>query len=112
MNAVKNLAEKNLLEVYKAVNIRIRLIKPKNIDQIMDEMSDNIKNIMEIPFDTWFDIIKWGRETELLESYQTGIAYSLGNLAKIKKAPTEKQAKQGLVILDIARKNEFYSEGN
>ena len=53
--------------------------------------------------ETWFALSHWARETGNLTPFQRSLAYSLGRLAGRGGAPSEKQVKHGVVILDDAR---------
>ena len=58
-----------------------------------------IDRIHAVDGDVWFGIAHWARETGHLESWQRSIAFSLGRLAKQRRAPSYKQAVQGAKIL-------------
>ena len=61
---------------------------------------EEIAQIMQVPADTWFKISHWAKETGNLSPWQRSIAFSLGKLASRQKAPSLKQAQQGLKILE------------
>lgn len=63
--------------------------------------------IRVVAADDWFAISGWAKETNNLEPWQRGLAYSLGRLAAQNKAPSTKQVQQGLKILAEARRLGF-----
>ena len=58
-----------------------------------------IKFITSVPPETWYEISSWAKQTDNLESWQRGLAFSLGKRAKYKNNPSFKQARQGVRIL-------------
>ncbi|PTX92316.1 AIPR family protein [Opitutus sp. ER46] len=69
--------------------------------------SEDVVRLMKIDSDTWFQLAHWAKETDNLSPWQRGLAFSLGKLAANKKAPSEKQAVQGLKILEEAARRGF-----
>jgi hypothetical protein len=65
---------------------------------------------MAVPAETWFALSHWARETSSLQPWQRSLAYSLGRLVGRGAVPSEKQAKQGVVILDEALALGFRTE--
>jgi hypothetical protein len=55
----------------------------------------------------WFELSRWGKETEALQPWQRALAFSLGRLLHNGKRPSAKQAHQGSRILGIARERGF-----
>lgn len=55
----------------------------------------------------WFEIARWSKEQNLLEGWQRRLAFSLGLRYGNRQTPTEKQAKQGRIILDIVYEHGF-----
>lgn len=55
-----------------------------------------------VPSDDWFRLSNWAKETGNLESWQRGLAYSLGKRSAEGREPTVKQARQGLKIIEEA----------
>jgi hypothetical protein len=51
---------------------------------------------------TWFEVAQWARETDSLQPWQRGLAFSLGRIASRGGEPSAKQAKQGVILLDEA----------
>lgn len=52
--------------------------------------------------ETWFMVSKWAKETDSLAPWQRGLAFSLGRIGAAGRAPTMKQAVQGLRLLKEA----------
>jgi hypothetical protein len=69
-----------------------------------------IQQVSEVASEIWFQLSKWAKETERLQPWQRGLAYSLGRLAKNEKPPSRKQAVQGLKIMEEARRLGFQPE--
>lgn len=63
---------------------------------------DDIARVAAVDAETWFALSQWARETDSLQPWQRGLAYSLGRLAVRGNAPSAKQAKQGAILLDEA----------
>ena len=75
---------------------------------------ENIARVMQISAEQWVYISGWGARTGALKSWQCGIAttlasYSAGGWAKI---PSQKQANQGVKILEEAAQNGVMSEAD
>ena len=68
-----------------------------------------IGRVMEVHADTWFEISRWAKETDNLLPWQRGLAFSLGRLIRSNKAPSPKQAAQGVKILDESHRRGFKS---
>jgi len=71
------------------------------------EDQENIQTIVEVPADTWFQISHWAKETRNLMPWQRSLAFSLGKLASNDRNPSVKQARQGLIILEEAKRLGF-----
>jgi hypothetical protein len=56
-------------------------------------------SIDSIPAEVWFAAAKWAKDNEVLEKWQRGLAYSLGQLAVRASRASEKQATQGRRLL-------------
>jgi hypothetical protein len=69
-----------------------------------------IGHTMEISADTWFKISNWAKETDNLAPWQRSLAFSLGRLASQQKAPSPKQAAQGVKIIAEAQRLGFKNE--
>ena len=66
-----------------------------------------IEAIQTIDSKIWFGISSWGKQTGSLQSFQNGIAFTLGRYASSGKEPSRKQASQGLIILQTAVRKGF-----
>ncbi len=62
-----------------------------------------IGRIREIPAQVWFNMSKWAKERGHLSPWQRSLAFSLGKLASQGRAPSAKQAIQGVKILEAAQ---------
>jgi hypothetical protein len=67
-------------------------------------IQNSIAKCMQISAETWFRVQMWGASSGKLEVWQCGIANTLAGYAAggWKKRPSEKQARQGIKILEIA----------
>ena len=63
--------------------------------------------VTTIPAETWLKISRWARETGNLSPWQRSLAYSLGKLTSRGANPSDKQATQGVKILEEARRLGF-----
>ena len=75
---------------------------------------ENIARVMQISAEQWVSISGWGARTGALQSWQCGIAttlasYSAGGWVKI---PLQKQANQGVKILEEAAQNGVRSDSD
>ncbi|HXI40868.1 MAG TPA: AIPR family protein [Bryobacteraceae bacterium] len=68
---------------------------------------ESYARIRVVPAEEWFAISGWAKETGNLAPWQRGLAYSLGRLAALNKAPSTKQVQQGEKILIEARRLGF-----
>lgn len=76
-------------------------------EEVSEAENEVVRNIAEIPAQTWFDLAAWAKDTQSLETWQRRIAFSLGKLANDRKLPTRRQAVQGEIIVAEARKLGF-----
>ena len=86
--------------------------RPKNagIDAPNDPEKQLIADIEEVSADIWFAVASWGKETGNLAGYQCGIAGTLAKYVGWSKAPSVKQAKQGIKILSVAFSKGFITD--
>lgn len=70
---------------------------------VSDDVQSNIARCLQVSADKWFKIQLWGNESGELQTWQIGIANTLGGYAAQgwTKKPSEKQAKHGVVILEL-----------
>lgn len=68
-----------------------------------------VARCMTLSSETWFALHLWGRRTGHLAEWQAGIAHTLSLYAGggWQKAPTIKQARQGVRMLEIAAEQDF-----
>ncbi len=66
-----------------------------------------IDELAKTPSKTWFELSKWAKETDNLQGWQRGLAFSLGRLAASNRPPSRKQAAQGEKILREAQRLGF-----
>jgi hypothetical protein len=71
---------------------------------------EEILQIMKVPANKWFKLSRWAKETDNLAPWQRSIAFSLGRRASREKAPSLKQAQQGLKILEESKRLGFRLE--
>ena len=71
------------------------------------EESEILAQASRVEAETWFRVSNWAKETSNLQSWQRGIAYSLGRLATSGRPPSVKQARQGTILLEEARRLGF-----
>lgn len=71
---------------------------------IEHDLENNVSRCIAIPAETWFRIQVWGSETQKLRDWEVGIASTLAGYAAggWRRKPSEKQAKYGVKILEIA----------
>lgn len=62
-----------------------------------------IAEIMEVPSEKWFELARWAKETDNLQSWQRSISFSIGKLLARGKTPSRKQAIQGAKIIKEAK---------
>lgn len=60
------------------------------------------ERVEEFGSQAWFQLSSWAKETDNLQGWQRGIAFSVGRLVAAGKTPTAKQVKQAVKILDEA----------
>ncbi len=76
----------------------------RGIEEDTPEEQEVIARARQVRAETWFEVSNWAKETGNLQSWQRGIAYSLGRLAGQGKSPSRKQATQGLLLLEEAER--------
>ena len=69
--------------------------------------SDDIARIASVQPDKWFELSSWAKQTGNLQSWQRGLAFSIGRLLGHGKELSRKQAIQGIKILDEAERLGF-----
>ena len=82
----------------------------KGIDGADEADKQRIEALEKIGKDTWFQISSWAKETDNLESWQRGIAFSIGRQIANGRKISRKQALHGETILEKAKKLGFNAE--
>jgi hypothetical protein len=78
----------------------------EHVEQADHEAQNNIARCMAVDAETWFRILVWGRESGDLNPLQMGVANTLSGYAAQGwyKQPSEKQARHGVVMIDLYEK--------
>lgn len=76
-------------------------------DDLTSSDLKNIKAVMEISANDWFEVATWSKQTDNLQPFQRGIAFSLGRLVGQGREPSRKQAAQGIKIIEEAKRLGF-----
>ena len=88
--------------------------RPRAIDSIGEVLTaeeEAAKNLVEeVPAATWFELAKWAKQTENLQSWERSLAFTLGRNASSGKPPSRKQANHGARMLDTAQKLGFHGK--
>ena len=71
------------------------------------EDRENIARVMQVPAQTWVNVVGWGATTGELQKWQCGIATTLASYAAAgwSQVPSAKQAKHGATIMRLAEEN-------
>jgi hypothetical protein len=77
-------------------------ILDQGLATLNDEEVATVAKASEIDAETWYRLSNWAKETSSLQGWQRSLAYSLGSLASKGKAPSIKQSRHGLALLDEA----------
>lgn len=83
---------------------------PVAFNEITGDEKALIETVVAIPAEVWLSISNWAKETNNLEPWQRGIAFSVGTLIKRGKSPSYKQAKQADIIYKAAIDKGFVKE--
>lgn len=78
------------------------------LDTPSDEEAEMIATAATVQPDDWFRLSNWAKETNNLQPWQRGLAFSLGKRAAQGTTPTLKQARQGLLMLEEAKRLGFH----
>jgi hypothetical protein len=94
-------------------SLREKLVDPttNGTGRLRTEDAAAIDRVTSVGSESWYGIAQWARETGSLEPWQRGLAFSLGRLGRQRKAPTAKQAIQGVKILEEADRAGFAYQG-
>ncbi|WP_457098965.1 AIPR family protein [Microbacterium sp. P5_E9] len=66
--------------------------------------------VVEYGSSAWFQLSSWAKDTDNLQSWQRGIAFSIGRAISSSKTPTAKQVTQAIKILDEAERLGFRAD--
>ncbi len=75
-----------------------------------EEYEDLIKEITIVKPEIWFNIAKWGKLTNFLNSWERNFSYSTGKIIAQGKIPSVKQAPRAKKIYEKALKMGFNEE--
>jgi hypothetical protein len=70
-------------------------------------VNEEVEKVSAMAADIWFKIAHWAKETNNLAAWQRGISFSIGTVLTRGKVPSIKQARQGLKLLEEARRLGF-----
>ena len=80
------------------------------LNEATKEEQEIIDWVCTIPAAVWLSISKWAKDTNNLQPWQRGIAFSVGTLVGRGKKPSVKQAKQAEIIYQSAKEKGFVEE--
>ena len=80
------------------------------LNEATKEEQEIIDWVCTIPAAVWLSISKWAKDTNNLQPWQRGIAFSVGTLVGREKKPSVKQAKQAEIIYQSAKEKGFVEE--
>lgn len=83
---------------------------PEQTAAATPEEMQAIELVRAIPADVWYAAAKWAKDTDSLQGWQRGLAYSLGTVSVRGRSPSVKQAVQGCRLLFEARRRGFGHE--
>lgn len=74
---------------------------------LTDDERTALQAVTSITGDDWFGLSQWAKQTGNLQSWQRSLAFSLGRIVQAGSTPSRKQANQGALILDEAKRLGF-----
>lgn len=78
-------------------------------EELSDEERLALEAVLSISGEGWKALSSWAKQTDCLQPWQRGLAYSIGKLLVAERIPSRKQAIQGALILTEARRLGFSS---
>lgn len=72
-----------------------------------DKDREEVSTVTGVAPDVWFKLSSWAKETDNLQPWQRGIAYSMGSLLARGSKPSRKQTEHSVKILDEAKRLGF-----
>jgi len=95
--------ERELIPVERSASTAV----DRGIDTPNEEERRLIEEVAKVPPEVWFRISKWAKETDNLQGWQRGLAYSMGKLLARGREPSRKQATQAKKIMENAERLGF-----
>jgi hypothetical protein len=83
------------------------IIAGKGEWEVSDEDREIVSELSNISPDVWFKLSAWAKQTDNLQPWQRGIAYSMGSLLARGSKPSRKQTEHSVKILDEAKRLGF-----
>lgn len=83
---------------------------PSLLNDATKEEKELIEWVCTVSSNIWLSISKWAKDTNNLQPWQRGIAFSVGTLVKRGKKPSVKQARQAKIIYQSAKEKGFVEE--
>ena len=96
--------EKELIDVGKPT---IAQKVDRGIESPTKQEQKLIEQVGTVSADVWFQVSKWAKETNNLEPWQRGLAYSIGKIVARSGEVSRKQANHGVTLLSAAEKLGF-----
>jgi hypothetical protein len=72
-----------------------------------DALAPELRELLAVDAESWLALSHWAKETNNLTAWQRSLSYSLGRLAHKGSMPSVKQLKQGLLIIQEAKRLGF-----
>ena len=96
--------EKELIDVGKpAITQKV----DRGIESPTEKEQKLIEQVGTVSADVWFQVSKWAKETNNLQPWQRGLAYSIGKIVARSGKVSRKQANHGVTLLSAAEKLGF-----
>lgn len=71
---------------------------------------EKIAKVMAAGAEWWLTLSTWARQTNNLQPWQRGIAYSIGKRIRQEREPSRRQAVQGVEIMEEAERLGFHGD--
>lgn len=79
----------------------------RGIGTATEEEEKTIETVCQIPAQKWFELSRWAKETDNLQTWQRSIVFSVGTIVGRKRIPSYKQANQALKAYTEAKEKGF-----
>lgn len=76
-------------------------------EMLSDDERAAVVAVTSITADDWFALSQWAKQTGNLQPWQRSLAFSLGRVVKDGRTPSRKQANEGALILEEAKRLGF-----